>query len=187
MRKNVHCRSLSSIHILYNHDPVQALYSLPGRCTQLAIFNWTEVVIVKSSLRMWCMVCVEHAASHSADGRDAGAAADRGRVVMLRAAHSRGAHQTLRSMVGQTQACSLFPTPGLGTLKLTQSSRGGSWDMSFLKKRRASYSLSRTLRPQTIATIKLQPSPSHRYTELCEDTGPIRDGHRGYRSHTIRS
>ena len=39
--------SSSSIHIHYNHDPVQALYSLPGRCAQLAIFNWTEVVRVK--------------------------------------------------------------------------------------------------------------------------------------------
>ena len=45
MSKKVHCRSLSSIHIHYNHDPVQALYSLPGRCTQLAIFNCTEVVV----------------------------------------------------------------------------------------------------------------------------------------------
>ena len=45
LSKKVHCRSLSSIHILYNHDPVQALYSLPGQCTQLVIFNWTEVVL----------------------------------------------------------------------------------------------------------------------------------------------
>ena len=45
MSKKVHCRSLSSIHIHYNHDPVQALCSLPGRCTQLAIFNWPEVVL----------------------------------------------------------------------------------------------------------------------------------------------
>ena len=42
MSKKVHCRSLSSIHILYNHDPVQALYSLPGRCTQFFMFNCTE-------------------------------------------------------------------------------------------------------------------------------------------------
>ena len=44
LSKEVHCRSLSSIHILYNHDPVQALYSLPGRCAQLAMFHWPEVV-----------------------------------------------------------------------------------------------------------------------------------------------
>ena len=28
LSKKVHSRSLSSIHILYNNDPVQALYSL---------------------------------------------------------------------------------------------------------------------------------------------------------------
>ena len=44
MSKKVHCRSLSSIHILFNHDPVQELYSLPGRCTQFLMFHWTEVV-----------------------------------------------------------------------------------------------------------------------------------------------
>ena len=48
MSKKVHCRSLSSIHIHYNHDPVQALYSLPGRCTQFAIFNCTEVVSIRA-------------------------------------------------------------------------------------------------------------------------------------------
>ena len=44
MSKKVPCRSLSSIHILYNHDPVQAVYSLPGRCSRLERFHWTEVV-----------------------------------------------------------------------------------------------------------------------------------------------
>ena len=35
---------MSSIHILYNHDPAQALYSLSGRCTQFKMFNCPEVV-----------------------------------------------------------------------------------------------------------------------------------------------
>eukprot|EP00966_Prymnesium_polylepis_P295316 6819587-Prymnesium_polylepis.2 len=43
LSKEVHCRSLSSIHILYNHDPVQALYSLPGRCAAFDNFNCPEV------------------------------------------------------------------------------------------------------------------------------------------------
>ena len=47
MSKKVHCRSLSSIHILYNHDPVQALYSLPGRWTQFEMSKRTEVVLYK--------------------------------------------------------------------------------------------------------------------------------------------
>ena len=42
--QNVYCRSLSSIHILYNHDPVQALYSLPGQRTRVAMYYCPEVV-----------------------------------------------------------------------------------------------------------------------------------------------
>ena len=44
LSQKVLCRSLSSIHILYNQDPVQAPYSLPGRCSRLERFNWPEVV-----------------------------------------------------------------------------------------------------------------------------------------------
>ena len=42
--EKVHCMSLSSIHIHYNHSPVQALSSLAGHCTPLLMFNCPEVV-----------------------------------------------------------------------------------------------------------------------------------------------
>ena len=44
LSKKVHCRSLSSIHIPYNHNPVEALRSLAGRLTAFEMFNWPEVV-----------------------------------------------------------------------------------------------------------------------------------------------
>ena len=44
LREKVQCGSLSTIHINYNPGPVQALSSLPGRCTRLLMFHCTEVV-----------------------------------------------------------------------------------------------------------------------------------------------
>ena len=51
LSQKVLCRSLSSIHILYNQDPVQAPYSLLGRCSRLERFNWPEVVLFLSDFR----------------------------------------------------------------------------------------------------------------------------------------
>ena len=42
--EKVHCMSLSSIHIHYNHSPVQALSSLAGHCAPSVKFNCPEVV-----------------------------------------------------------------------------------------------------------------------------------------------
>ena len=42
--EKVHCMSLSSIHIHYNHSPIQAFSSLAGHCAPSVKFNWTEVV-----------------------------------------------------------------------------------------------------------------------------------------------
>ena len=44
LREKVHCRSLSSIHKLYNHAPVEALASLLEGCEPLVIFYCPEVV-----------------------------------------------------------------------------------------------------------------------------------------------
>ena len=44
MNQKVHCRSLSSIHILYNHSPTARLRPHPELCCGFDIFNWTEVV-----------------------------------------------------------------------------------------------------------------------------------------------
>jgi hypothetical protein len=44
LNKRVHCRSLSSIHILYNHTPAARLRPHPELCCGFDIFNCTEVV-----------------------------------------------------------------------------------------------------------------------------------------------
>ena len=50
MSKKVHCRSLSSIHIRYNHTPAQALTSPPGQRSALSIFQEPEVVLTGISV-----------------------------------------------------------------------------------------------------------------------------------------
>ena len=42
-----HCRSLISIHILYNHTPAAPLRPHPELCCGLLIFHWTEVVHIE--------------------------------------------------------------------------------------------------------------------------------------------
>jgi hypothetical protein len=49
--EKVHCMSLSSIHIHYNHSPVQALNSLYARCEPFLISIGTEVVTTKHAQR----------------------------------------------------------------------------------------------------------------------------------------
>ena len=44
MNKKLLSRSLSSIHILYNHTPAAPLRPHPELCCGLIIFHWTEVV-----------------------------------------------------------------------------------------------------------------------------------------------
>ena len=39
LSKNVQCRSLSSIHILYNHAPNQSVRSLPSLCALVTMFK----------------------------------------------------------------------------------------------------------------------------------------------------
>ena len=45
LSRKVHCMSLSSIHILYNHTPAAPLRPHPELCCGLIIFHWTEVVL----------------------------------------------------------------------------------------------------------------------------------------------
>jgi hypothetical protein len=45
LNKKIHCRSLISIHILYNHTPAAPLRPHPELCCGLLIFHWTEVVM----------------------------------------------------------------------------------------------------------------------------------------------
>ena len=44
LSENVLCRSLSSIHVHYNHTPSRAVRSLPPRCAPFLISFGTEVV-----------------------------------------------------------------------------------------------------------------------------------------------
>ena len=60
LNKRVHCRSLSSIYILYNHTPAAPLRPHPELCLYgLALFqfHWTEVV----NRRVRAKVCVSFA------------------------------------------------------------------------------------------------------------------------------
>ena len=50
LSRKVHCMSLSSIHILYNHTPAAPLRPHPELCCGLIIFHWTEVVLVWPSV-----------------------------------------------------------------------------------------------------------------------------------------
>ena len=54
----MHCRSLSSIHILYNHDPVQALYSLPQ------VTSWAMHAIGKFQLAIGVHVILAGGSNH---------------------------------------------------------------------------------------------------------------------------
>jgi hypothetical protein len=47
LNKKIHCRSLISIHILYNHTPAAPLRPHPELCCGLLIFHWTEVVHIE--------------------------------------------------------------------------------------------------------------------------------------------
>ena len=44
LSRKVHCMSLSSIHILYNHTPTALLKAYTEPWCGLIIFHWTEVV-----------------------------------------------------------------------------------------------------------------------------------------------
>ena len=71
MNQKVHCRSLSSIHILYNYSPTARLRPHPELCCGFDIFNWTrryEVVLLSSACVMLSLT-VPYKAGHHTLGR----------------------------------------------------------------------------------------------------------------------
>ena len=59
LSRKVHCMSLSSIHILYNHTPTALLKPSPEPWCGLVIFLWTEVVYLSLcrvfTAAVWCV------------------------------------------------------------------------------------------------------------------------------------
>ena len=55
LSRKVHCMSLSSIHILYNHTPTALLKPYTEPWCGLLIFHWTEVVLQYSSVVVYAV------------------------------------------------------------------------------------------------------------------------------------
>ena len=59
MSRKVHCMSLSSIHILYNHTPTALLKAYTEPWCGLIIFHWTEVVLRGVIVRLKTVAVLE--------------------------------------------------------------------------------------------------------------------------------